>query len=98
MQSTQASDHGFLDSSAESGSESPLDTLARHQTENAEQLIQQLDLHRSIVEHFPGGLCVFDKDLNITVCNEYLKKLLNYPPELFGNGLPTIEQLFRFKA
>ena len=75
-----------------------MDALARHQTANAEQLLQQLDLHQSIVEHFPGGLCVFDKDLNITVCNEYLKKLLNYPPELFGNGLPTIEQLFRFKA
>jgi PAS domain-containing protein len=77
---------------------SPLESLARHQVENVEQLIGELDLFRSIVEHFPGGLCAFDGNLKMTVCNEYLKKLLNYPPELFGNGLPTIEQLFRFKA
>ncbi|MEP5180096.1 MAG: PAS-domain containing protein [Rhizobiaceae bacterium] len=66
--------------------------------DTAEDLIGELDLYRSIVEHFPGGLCAFDENLNMTVCNEYLKKLLDYPPELFGGGLPTIEQLFRFKA
>lgn len=82
----------------ESTSNSPLESLARHQADNVEQMIGELDLLRSVVEQFPGGLCAFDKNLKMTVCNEYLKKLLNYPPELFGNGLPTIEQLFRFKA
>ena len=75
-----------------------LENLARHQADNVEQMIGELDLLRSIVEQFPGGLCAFDENLRMTVCNEYLKKLLNYPPELFGDGLPTIEQLFQFKA
>ncbi len=82
----------------ESDGKNPMETLAHHQQANVEDLLGQLDFYRSIVEQFPGGLCAFDEDLNLTVCNEYLKKLLNYPPELFGDGLPTIEQLFRFKA
>ena len=98
MQSLQASNQQIPHQLEDTDSETPLDKLARHQTDNAEDLIGQVDLYRSLVEHFPGGLCAFDENLNMTVCNEYLKKLLNYPPELFGEGLPTIEQLFRFKA
>ncbi len=62
------------------------------------QLMAKLDLYDSVFEQFPGGICVFDNDMQMTLCNEQLKELLNYPAELFADGLPTIEQLFRFNA
>src|SRR5262249_14682442 len=39
-----------------------------------------------------------DKDLNMVVCNEKLKRMLDYPPALFAKGNPNISDLFRFNA
>jgi diguanylate cyclase (GGDEF)-like protein/PAS domain S-box-containing protein len=55
-------------------------------------------LLQAIVDSFPGGLTVFDRDLRIMLINEKQRKLLEYPDELFNNGLPTLEQLYRFNA
>jgi diguanylate cyclase (GGDEF)-like protein/PAS domain S-box-containing protein len=55
-------------------------------------------LLQAVVDSFPGGLTVFDRDLRIALINEQQKQLLEYPDELFKDGLPTLEQLYRFNA
>ncbi len=61
----------------------------------SQQQIQHLE---AVLHNFPGGISLFDKHLNMVLCNEQQKRLLNYPDELFADGLPTLEQLFRFNA
>jgi diguanylate cyclase (GGDEF)-like protein len=63
-----------------------------------EQLLERLDHLEAIAEVFPGGIAMFDKDLNMAVCNSRLKAMLEYPDWLFADGNPTIEDLFRFNA
>lgn len=55
-------------------------------------------LLQTMVDSFPGGLTVFDRDLRVVLINEKQKQLLEYPDELFENGLPTLEDLLRFNA
>lgn len=55
-------------------------------------------LLQAIVDSFPGGLTVFDRDLRIMLINEQQRRLLEYPDDLFERGLPTLEQLYRFNA
>ncbi len=98
MQQTQPSEQYTSENEEKSHTSEALDSLARYQVEGVGSLLSRLDLLESIVEYFPGGLCAFDGELNMTVCNERLKELLDYPAQLFGNGLPSIEELFRFKA
>lgn len=59
---------------------------------------QRSDLLNSILDHFPGGIAVFDEELRMTVCNDKLKVMLDYPDHLFDFGMPTMEQIFRFNA
>ncbi len=61
-------------------------------------LQDELDLLRAVVENFPGGLSLVDKNLKLVFCNDRQRALLEYPPELFERGNPTLEQLFRFNA
>jgi len=58
----------------------------------------KIDLLNVILEQFPGGIAVYDKDLRMAVCNNTLKRMLDYPDELFEFGMPTMEQVFRFNA
>ena len=55
-------------------------------------------LLRAVVENFPGGIALTDKNLRLAFCNEHLKRMLDYPPSLFAFGNPSLEQLFRFNA
>ena len=64
----------------------------------AELLQEENRLLRAVIDNFPGGLSLFDKNLKLVLCNEQQKKLLDYPPNLFEYGAPTLEQLFRFNA
>jgi diguanylate cyclase (GGDEF)-like protein/PAS domain S-box-containing protein len=59
---------------------------------------ERSDLLQTIVDNFPGGLTAFDKNHRIVLCNDRHKQLLEYPDELFANGQPTIEQIYRFNA
>ena len=52
----------------------------------------------AILQHFPGGIAVYDDDLRLTLCTDNLKRMLEYPDELFEFGPPTMEQVFRFNA
>lgn len=55
-------------------------------------------LLQAIVESFPGGVAAFDKDQNLILCNRRQRELMDYPGELFADGRPTAEQLYRAKA
>lgn len=66
--------------------------------ETAENLREENRLLRAVIDNFPGGLLLFDSDLKLVLCNERQKRLLEYPPNLFEYGPPSLEQIFRFNA
>jgi diguanylate cyclase (GGDEF)-like protein len=55
-------------------------------------------LLRAVIDNFPGGLSLTDKNLRLVFCNTRLKEMLEYPPYLFEFGTPGLEQIFRFNA
>lgn len=57
-----------------------------------------LKLYAAVVENFPGGIILTDKDLNVVVCNEQQKRLLNYSPELFDDHTPSLYEIFQYNA
>lgn len=61
-------------------------------------LLDRIKLLESVIDNFPGGLLLLDDNLNVVLCNEQQKALLDYPAELFANGNPSLEDLFRFNA
>ncbi len=75
---------------------------ARALMSTAEQTIallnERVGLLEAVVNNFPGGLLLFDKDLNLVLCNDRQRQLLDYPDELFADGDPTLERMFRFNA
>ncbi len=52
----------------------------------------------TILENIPGGVTLFDANLQMIACNEELKRLLGFPDWLFEGGYPTLEELARFNA
>ncbi len=64
----------------------------------AESLRERIRLLEAVVDNFPGGISLFDKNLRMVLCNEQQKELLEYPEHLFASGYPTLEQIFRFNA
>jgi len=68
----------------------------------AELAIQRLEerirLLEAVIDNFPGGLLLFDKDLRLVLCNDQQRRLLEYPDSLFASGNPHIEQIFRCNA
>ncbi len=71
---------------------------ASTKTAGIETLQERIDHLEAVAEIFPGGIAMFDKTLKMVVCNNRLKELLEYPDELFADGVPSIEDLFRFNA
>ncbi|MBX3572392.1 MAG: diguanylate cyclase [Mesorhizobium sp.] len=66
-------------------------SIVEHQRER----IRLLD---AVVDNFPGGISLFDEDLNMVLCNMRQRQMLDYPEELMANGYPSLEELFRFNA
>ena len=62
------------------------------------EIKDRIRLLEALVENFPGGVCMFDRQLRMVVCNDRLKAMLDYPDELFDEGAPTVEDLFRYNA
>jgi diguanylate cyclase (GGDEF)-like protein len=63
-----------------------------------EGLRERVRLLEAVVENFPGGISLFDRDLRMLICNDQQKRLLEYPDDLFSEGFPTLETLYRFNA
>ncbi len=69
-----------------------------HSVEQHIKLQKNNDAIVSALEHFPGGLLIFDKNHNLVFCNEKHKELLGLPSELFENGTPTLEMITHSNA
>ncbi|RTL67877.1 MAG: diguanylate cyclase [Hyphomicrobiales bacterium] len=67
-------------------------------TQAFEALKERVQLLEAVVNNFPGGLMLLDKNLKIVLCNDEQKRLLDYPPSLFERSDLTLEDLFRFNA
>jgi diguanylate cyclase (GGDEF)-like protein len=65
--------------------------------ENA-ALKDKIKLLEAVIDNFPGGIVLTDKNLNILICNRQQRSLLQYPEYLFSEGNLTLEDLFRFNA
>jgi diguanylate cyclase (GGDEF)-like protein len=59
---------------------------------------ERIRLLEAVIENFPGGISLFDKNMQMVLCNERQKQMLDYPDTLFAKGFPTLEELFRFNA
>lgn len=62
------------------------------------RLRERIRLLEAVIENFPGGISLFDNDLQMVLCNRRQKQMLEYPEELMANGYPSMEELFRFNA
>ncbi|MEX0954871.1 MAG: diguanylate cyclase [Rhizobiaceae bacterium] len=62
------------------------------------ELRDKVRLLEAVLENFPGGISLFDDNLQMLLCNERQKELLEYPDELMANGYPSMADLFRFNA
>jgi diguanylate cyclase (GGDEF)-like protein len=63
-----------------------------------QDLANQNAVLKDAFEHFPAGVAIYDAGLRLVLCNDVLKKMLDYPESLFAFGMPSLEQIFRFNA
>ena len=63
-----------------------------------EELRDRVRLLEAVLENFPGGISLFDDNLQMVLCNEQQRVLLEYPEELMAGGYPSMADLFRFNA
>ncbi len=69
-----------------------------HISDYVESLRERVRLLEAVMENFPGGISLFDADLQLVICNQRQRQMLEYPDELFAGGPPSLEKLFRFNA
>jgi diguanylate cyclase (GGDEF)-like protein len=55
-------------------------------------------LLQTILDNFPGGISVVDRDLRMVFANSTMRQLLDLPDSLFAGGQPFLEEIFRFNA
>jgi len=66
--------------------------------QNNSLLVERTSQLQAIVDNFPGGIGLFDRDLRLLVCNATATALLELPTHLFANGSTSLEDLIRFNA
>lgn len=52
----------------------------------------------TIIEHIPGGVSLIDSELHFIAANQELKKVLDFPDELFSSGPPSLFEVALFNA
>jgi diguanylate cyclase (GGDEF)-like protein len=57
-----------------------------------------LGLFSAVIDYFPGGIILTDKDLKVLICNKELQRLMEFPSSLFENRAPSLPELFQFNA
>jgi diguanylate cyclase (GGDEF)-like protein/PAS domain S-box-containing protein len=55
-------------------------------------------LLQAIIDNFPGGIGLYDKDLRVVVCNDTAKAILDLPERFFAGRAPRLEDILRFNA
>lgn len=63
-----------------------------------ELLYERVAMLEQVVDNFPGGILLFDRNLSMVLCNRQQRQMLGYPDELFAGGNPSLETIFRFNA
>jgi diguanylate cyclase (GGDEF)-like protein len=58
----------------------------------------QIFLLQTILDNFPGGISVVDRDLRMVFANSTMRQLMDLPDSLFTGGQPLLEEIFRFNA
>ena len=58
----------------------------------------QPHLFQVIIDHFPGGVSIFNRELDMVACNRAFRELLDFPDEIFAEGLPNFHALALFNA
>jgi PAS domain S-box-containing protein len=53
---------------------------------------------QAIIDHFPAGVSVLNGRLEMVACNQMFRQLLDFPDELFANGLPSLHTVILFNA
>jgi len=53
---------------------------------------------QSIIDNLPSGVTMFDADQRLVAYNQQVRKLLDFPDELFAHGMPTLYDFALFNA
>jgi diguanylate cyclase (GGDEF)-like protein/PAS domain S-box-containing protein len=53
---------------------------------------------RTVIDNMPGGVSMFNANLEMIACNDKMRELLEFPDALFADGLPSLETLLRFNV
>lgn len=61
-------------------------------------LRERVAMLEAVVENFPGGLLLFDKNLKLAFCNQRQRRMLDYPDWFFSDSPPAISEIFWFNA
>ncbi|KON82403.2 EAL domain-containing protein [Azoarcus sp. PA01] len=62
------------------------------------EVVQRAAMLQTILDHIPCAVSLVDHELQLVACNEEFKRLLDFPPDLFADRLPSLETLFRYNA
>jgi signal transduction histidine kinase len=53
---------------------------------------------QTIIDYFPGGVSMFNSELEMVACNQIFRELLAFPDELFKGRLPPFRDLALYNA
>lgn len=84
---------------SETGNVSEIVTVLREVSKRValeKRLEESARLIRGILENMTQGLCVFDRDLRLVLCNKHYLAMLDYPEEL-GRPGTKMEDILRFR-
>jgi diguanylate cyclase (GGDEF)-like protein/PAS domain S-box-containing protein len=59
---------------------------------------QQAQTLQAMIDNFPGGIALIDRDVRVAASNKLYRTLLELPDELFVERAPQIDDLVRFRA
>ena len=89
--------HAALVHSDNSSTTDLVGSLAR-MSGSMDDLRERVRLLEAVLENFPGGISLLDDNLQMVLCNERQKQMLEYPEDLMRDGYPSMADLFRFNA
>jgi diguanylate cyclase (GGDEF)-like protein len=65
---------------------------------SADDLVEQLLTFHAILDYFPGGISVYDRELRLVAHNDLFKSMHDYPDSMFVPEPPRFEDIIRFNA
>lgn len=59
---------------------------------------EQAQTLQAMIDNFPGGIALIDRNLRLAASNRLYQTLLDLPDDLFAAGAPKLDELVRFRA